>query len=156
MEDITVDIGNYKFNFRSTAIIIHNNKVLVHKNINKKHYGLLGGRVKTGETTAETLKREIYEELGKEVEILELFGTIENFFYMKKSNYHEIMFVYKCEFKNIKDRKIDTDLNGVELNKKLKYCWLDINNLEEYDIRPSSIIDAIKENRFPIHIINKK
>ena len=66
------------------------------------------------------------------------------------------MFVYKCEFKNIKDKKIDTNLDGVELNKKLKYCCLDINNLKKYDVRPRSIIDALKENKFIVHIINKK
>ena len=32
---------------------------------------------------------------------------------------------------------------------------LDVN-LEGYDIRPRSIIDALKENRLPVHIINKK
>lgn len=155
MEDITVNIGDYKFNFRSTAIIIHNNKVLVHKNINKNHYGLLGGRVKSGETTIETIKREIYEETGKEIEILDLFGVIENFFEMKNSDYHEIMFVYKCEFKNVEDRKLEFDFECIEPNKNLKFCWLDINDLEKYDVKPHLIIDAIKKNNSSIHIINK-
>lgn len=65
------------------------------------------------------------------------------------------MFVYKCEFKNIKDKKIDTNLDGVELNKKLKHRCLDINNLKKYDVRPRSIIYAIKENKLPVHIIKK-
>lgn len=155
IEDITVDIGDYKFNFRTTAIIIHDNKILFHKNINNAHYGLIGGRVKSGETTTETIKREIFEELGKEIEILELFAVVENFFYMKENDYHEIMFVYRCEFKNIEDRNIIHDLESVELNSKLKYYWLDIDKLENYDIRPHLIINAIKEKCLPVHIINK-
>ena len=82
--DITVDVGNYKLNVRATGIIIHNNKVLLHKNINEDHYALLCGRVEIGENSEDTIKREIKEELGKDIEITGYVTTIENFFEMKK------------------------------------------------------------------------
>ena len=47
--DITIDIEDYKLNVRAAGIIIHNNKVLLHKNINENHYALIGGRVEIGE-----------------------------------------------------------------------------------------------------------
>lgn len=74
---------------------------------------------------------------------------------MKENDYHEIMFVYRCEFKNIQDRNIIHDLESVELNSKLEYYWLDIDKLENYDIRPHLIINAIKQKCLPVHIINK-
>ena len=81
--DITIDIENYKLNVRAAGIIIHNNKVLLHRNINENHYALIGGRVEIGENSADTVKREIKEELGKDVEITGYISTIENFFEIK-------------------------------------------------------------------------
>ena len=63
--DLTIDIGDYRLNVRAAAFIIHNNKVLTHRNINKDHYCIPGGRIEIGESSEETVKREIQEELGK-------------------------------------------------------------------------------------------
>ena len=49
--DLTLDVENYKLNIRAGGIIIHNNKVLTHKNVNKDHYCLPGGRVEIGESS---------------------------------------------------------------------------------------------------------
>jgi len=46
--DITIDVNDYKLNVRAACVIKHNNKILVHKNINSNHYCLIGGRVKIG------------------------------------------------------------------------------------------------------------
>ena len=43
--------------------MIHNGKILVHRNVNSDHYALIGGRVEIGESSANTIKREIKEEL---------------------------------------------------------------------------------------------
>ena len=81
--DLTINVGDYKLNVRAAAIIIHNNKLLVHKNINSNHYAWIGGRVEAGEDSESTVKREIQEEIGKKVEITGYISTIENFFKMK-------------------------------------------------------------------------
>ena len=78
--DLTVDVGDYKLNVRAAVIIIHRNKILVHKNVNSDHYALIGGRVKVGEDSANTVKREIREELGKEIKLIGYVSTVENFF----------------------------------------------------------------------------
>ena len=38
--DITIDLEDYKLNVRVADVIIHNNKILVHKNVNSDHYAL--------------------------------------------------------------------------------------------------------------------
>ena len=43
--DLTLDVENYKLNIRAGGILIHNNKVLTHRDVNKDHYCLPGGRV---------------------------------------------------------------------------------------------------------------
>ena len=35
--DLTIDVDDYKLNIRAVVVIIHNNKILVHKNINSDH-----------------------------------------------------------------------------------------------------------------------
>lgn len=152
--DITIDVESYKLNVRAAGIIIHNNKLLVHKNINKEHYALIGGRVKIGEDSKTTIQREIKEETGKDIEILESIATIENFFEMKNSKYHEILFVYQVEFINEEDKKIEYTLNNVEGKEYQKYVWLDMDKIDEYNILPVSIKKIIKNKKFPIHAIN--
>ena len=105
--DITIDVDDYKLNVRAAGVMIHNGKILVHRNVNSDHYALIGGRVEIGESSANTIKREIKEELGKDIEITGYISTIENFFEMKGSKYHEIMFVHKIEFTNEEDKKIE-------------------------------------------------
>lgn len=152
--DITIDVENYKLNVRAAGIIIHNNKLLVHKNINKDHYALIGGRVKIGEDSKTTIQREIKEETGKDIEILKSIATIENFFEMKNSKYHEILFVYQVEFINEEDKKIEYSLENIEGKKYQKYVWLDMDKIDEYNILPVSIKKIIRNKKFPIHAIN--
>ena len=75
--DLTIDVENYKLNIRAAGVIIHNEKVLVHRNINSDHYALIGGRVGIGESSADTVKREIEEELDTEIAVHNKIGTIE-------------------------------------------------------------------------------
>ena len=152
--DITIDVEDYKLNVRAAGVIIHNGKILVHKNINSNHYALVGGRVEIGEDSVHTVKREMKEELGKEVEITGYIATIENFFEMKGKKYHEIMFVHKVEFVKEEDKKIEHTLKNVEGKEYLQYEWLDLRKIEEYPLWPKAIQNILKENKFPTHKIN--
>ena len=78
--DLSLDVGDYKLNIRAAGVIIHNNKILIHKNVNEDHCCIPGGRIEIGENSKETIKREIKEEMGKEVEVKRYLATIENFF----------------------------------------------------------------------------
>lgn len=153
--DLTLDVEDYKLNIRSAGIIIHNGKILVHRNINNNHYALVGGRVEIGEDSASTLKREIQEEMGKNIEIIGYVSTIENFFEMKGSKYHEIMFVYQVEFAEDEDRKIDYTIKNIEGKHYLQYEWIDIEKIQDYPILPKAIKGILKEDKIPTHKINK-
>lgn len=152
--DITIDVEDYKLNVRAAGVIIHNNKILVHRNINSNHYALVGGRIEIGENSADTIKREIKEELGKEIEITGYISTVENFFEMDGSKYHEIMFVHKVEFVNEDDKRIEYTLKNIEGKEYLRYEWLDVNKIDEYPLWPKVIREVLKENKFPVHKIN--
>lgn len=152
--DLTVVLDNKKLNIRACALIIHNNKLLVHNNVNESHVALVGGRVKIGESSEDTLKREIKEEMGKEIEILEYVSTIENFFDADDMPYHEIMFVYKVDFKNDEDKKIIDSIKNIEGEDELRYDWIDLDKIEEYPLKPQILKSMIKNKNFSIHEIN--
>ena len=152
--DITIDVGNHKLNVRAACIIKHNNKILVHRNINKDHYCLIGGRVEIGESSEDAIKREVQEELGKEIQIDCYISTVENFFKMKDSKYHEYMFIYQAEFKEEKDKLIEDTLQNMEGKDFLRYEWLDLNKIDNYTILPKVIKEILKEDKYPVHKIN--
>lgn len=152
--DITLDVEEYKLNIRAAGVIIHNGKILAHRNINSDHYALVGGRVQIGENSAKTMKREMQEELGKNIEITGYIATIENFFEMKGSKYHEILFVHQAEFINDEDKEIEYTLKNKEGKDYLQYEWLDLNKIEEYPLYPKAIQTILKEQKFPTHKIN--
>lgn len=152
--DITIDVDDYKLNVRAAGVMIHNGKILVHKNVNSDHYALIGGRVEIGENSADTVKREIKEELGKDIEITGYISTIENFFEMKGSKYHEILFVHKIEFINEEDKKIEYTIKNIEGKDYLQYEWIELDRIDEYPLLPRAVKDVLTENKFPIHKIN--
>ena len=152
--DISIDVENYKLNVRTAVIIIHNNKILVHRNVNSDHYALVGGRVQIGENSEEAVKREVKEEIGKDIEMLGYISTIENFFEMNNKKYHEILFVHKAEFKNDEDKKIEYTIKNIEGKEYLQYEWIDLDKIQEYSLMPKIIKQVLKEEKLPTHKIN--
>lgn len=152
--DITVDVEGQMLNVRTAMCIIHNNKLLTHRNINSNHYAIPGGRIQIGEDSETALKREIKEEMGKEIEIKGYVTTIENFFEMKNKKYHEIEFVYLAEFKNEEDKKIEDTIKNIEGKDYLQYEWVNINEIDNYPILPKTIKQVIKDGCYPVHKIN--
>ena len=152
--DITVDVGGQLLNVRTATCIIHNNKLLTHRNVNSDHYALPGGRVEIGEDSESALKREVMEEMGKEIEITGYVTTIENFFEMKGKKYHEIEFVHMAEFTNEEDKKIEETIHNIEGKDFLQYEWVDINEIDKYPILPQAIKGVLKNGIYPTHTIN--
>ena len=152
--DLSLDVGDYKLNIRAAGMFVHNNKILVHKDDRKDHCCLPGGRIEIGENSEETIKREIKEELGKEIEIIDYIATIENFFEMEGKKYHELYFLYKVEFLNVEDKKIDYTMHNVEGKDYLNYEWIELDRINKYSLLPQCLKDILKNEKFPVHVIN--
>jgi len=151
--DITIDVEDYRLNVRAAGIMIHNGKILLHRNINSDHYALIGGRIAIGENSVDTIQREMEEEVGKKVEVKGFAETIENFFEMKGSKYHEIMFIHFIEFMYEEDKKIEYTLKNLEGKQHLQYEWVELNKLEKYRLVPEILKNIIKEGKYPFHKI---
>src|SRR5512141_3072532 len=92
--------GTMQNKIRALAICVfrNNNRILVFKGYDptkdQTFYRPLGGGIEFGETSEETVHREIKEELGEEVTDLKYLGTLENIFVFNAKPGHEIVQVY--------------------------------------------------------------
>src|SRR5260370_191756 len=87
---ITFRKGSLKFTFRVEDVIIRDGHVLLQHAEQQRHWFLTGGRAELRESTAETITREMREELGIEVRVERLLWVVENFFELAAILHHEL------------------------------------------------------------------
>ncbi|MDJ1632211.1 NUDIX domain-containing protein [Agrobacterium rhizogenes] len=94
---IVMDAGDSRFQFRAGALIHSNGHILIHRAVTDPFWVLPGGRVEFHEAGAETLAREIEEEIGSSAVIGPLRFVVENFFELAGRKVHEVGFYYEAE-----------------------------------------------------------
>ncbi len=99
---------------------------------NRPFYRPLGGGVEPGETSREAIEREILEELGQEIENVQLLGVLEEVFMNEGKPGHEVIFVYDGAFV---DESLYTraSLTVQEDNGEvLTALWKDLSSFDNY------------------------
>ncbi len=91
-------------------VIREDGKIAVFNKSNKNEYKLPGGGIEKEEKPEDAFKREVLEETGCEVEIVNSLGTTEE--YKSQNNFKQISYVYVG--------KVIKDTNQLELTKKEK------------------------------------
>jgi len=152
LEDVSLMIGDVKFNYRVGILFVSGNEVLVEVNPDFDFVVPPGGRIKTLENSLDALKREIQEEMKYDLNIndVHLKMLIESFFEFDNKKYHELYFLYT----------IEVEKNFLENNKGMKnfdslnnyYEWLGKDDLSKRNLLPNCIVKSIDED-FK-HIIN--
>ena len=99
MKDLSMMIGDTKFNYRAGLLIEKDGNVLVECNPELDFVTLPGGKVHALESSKNALKREIMEEMNIKLNCnkLKMKGILENFFLMDGKKYHELYFLYKLK-----------------------------------------------------------
>jgi ADP-ribose pyrophosphatase YjhB (NUDIX family) len=159
---ISVNINDYKFNFRVACIVLNKKEDCILMNTRKGmgYWVLPGGRVEEGEDTITALQREYKEELGVELDNPQLKIVLENFFNFDNKKYHELQYFYYSKFLNNKFENEKEIFNGLEIDKD-QFKWIAIKDLDNIKYMPSCVIPIIKDflvnkNKNIVHIINKK
>jgi 8-oxo-dGTP pyrophosphatase MutT (NUDIX family) len=143
--DISIILDNIRFNLRTAVIIETENGYIFEKdtfakNEIDKYYFVVGGRIKTNETSEDAARREIKEELGIEIGNINLKAIVENFFIFENIEFHEICFYYKY----IINGKIKLPENYFIYSKE---------EIKTKNIKPKIIYDIINsENNDIMHI----
>ena len=156
--DICFKTNEGRFNYRVTAIIINNNKILAMKDINVPGYYLPGGRVQMHETLKDAINRELKEELDIEVEIIRPLWFLENFFELKdrKEKVHELGVYYLVDISNTDLLNKGNIFIKQEGNTTHQFEWLDIDTLNEVEIYPLFLKNELKHLPNSLEMILEK
>lgn len=118
--------------------LFHNNgRVLASKefdSVKKQYfYRVLGGHVEFQETSEDTIRREIMEEIQSEIANLKFLDVMENIFTYEGKGGHEVVFLYAGELLN-KDLHEQEIITITENNQTLNAEWVPIENVFKGDI----------------------
>jgi ADP-ribose pyrophosphatase YjhB (NUDIX family) len=147
-----------KFTFRIAGIAIHNERVLCqHSDGLALYWFLPGGRAELGETSEQTLIREMREELDTEIHIERLLYVVENLFRQDGTSHHEIGFYFLITLPESSPLTSQPDhfiWNGDD--GPLQWDWLPIAQLPNLPLYPQFLSTALTKNLpdHPLHIVN--
>lgn len=144
-----------KKRIRPLAICVfrHNDRILVAEGYDsvkdEYFYRPLGGGIEFGETSMETVCRELMEELNVEVDrdSLTYLGTAENIFHFNGISSHEIVLIYDGTLNESKLYGEDM-IQGKEANgEEICAMW---KNLDEFGegksiLYPTGLLEMIKD-----------
>ena len=103
LNEKSVEISNPKLRYGARGIVIRNDgKIAVFNKSKKNEYKLPGGGIEENENPKEAFKREVLEETGCIIEIIDELGTTEE--YKSQDNFKQTSFVFVG--KVIEDTKI--------------------------------------------------
>ncbi len=145
MKDIRYKENNYQFHYRTSAIIYNKDKtkILLFKSSNRDFYMLPGGKVNELESSEDALKREVKEETGLEISIIDFKCFSECVVTDKEMTYQQVEAIYEASYN---DEINNDEFNGLEGNWIL-FKWFNINDLDNVLIEPKEIKDMLKNNK---------
>ena len=100
MKDIRYKENNYQFHYRTSAIIYNKDKtkILLFKSSNRDFYMLPGGKVNELESSEDALKREVQEETGLEINIIDFKCFSECVVTDKEMTYQQVEAIYEASY----------------------------------------------------------
>ncbi|MBO9653148.1 MAG: NUDIX hydrolase [Agrobacterium tumefaciens] len=142
---IRLDRKPQLFSMRVAALILQNDHLLVQRGTKDNYWALPGGRAEIGESSEETIIREIGEELERDCSIERLLWSAENFFAYDGYAAHELAFYYlislAAPFPFHENDIVHRIVDGTEV----EFRWLPAQPsvLLKNDLRPRFIAERI-------------
>ena len=140
---ICFDTNKGRFNFRSVAVAIHSNHVLIHRASGDKFWALPGGRVEIFETSRETVVRELSEEIGLTCTINRQLWYLEDFFELGAKKFHELANYFLVSFVDQPEIQSEVDFDGIEESVDLIFRWIPLAKLNHYNLQPKFLIEGL-------------
>jgi ADP-ribose pyrophosphatase YjhB (NUDIX family) len=141
---ITFDEGRVRFTNRVVGIALDGDRVLLHRTDDMQFWALPGGRAELLEPSPETLKREMREEIGVEVEVERLLWLAENFFVYLGQSYHELGLYFLMSLPANSPLREQTTFLGREGSMLVHFEWHPIATLEDLPLYPKFLRTGLK------------
>jgi 8-oxo-dGTP pyrophosphatase MutT (NUDIX family) len=142
---ITFDRDGWRFTYRVAGVAIRDGRVLVQMEAKTGIWFLPGGRIEFGETAAESLKREMAEELGVDVGIGRLLWVIENLYGPPAAlRHHEVGLYFMLNLSQrapeLRAERFFHEHDGVTL----EFNWLPVESLDRMAFHPACLRAALR------------
>ena len=142
MRDISYSTDDYIFSYRAAGILIHDGKVLLQKPGNGDGYAFPGGQVAFGETNSETLIREFGEEIGVDIDVVELKWVQENLVPWANKPAHQICLYHLVRLKDTesipKRGRFASKEYHENIDDILYFYWIPIDEVKNITVYPSN------------------
>lgn len=146
--DILFDHGNARFSCRMSALILQGGRILLQCPVGTQEYAFPGGHTALGETSAETLRRELREELHADSQIGRLAAVGEVFIDWGRCpdgnprHCHQIGLYFLATVNENQlpagDCFFGFDEAGGE-RFDLQYCWVPLTDLPRLTVYPPEV-----------------
>ncbi len=154
---LAFDIDGRRFQVRAGALLRHQGRWLLHRAPADAYWSLPGGRVDPGETAAQTVVRELQEELGVAATAGPLLVLVENFFALGNRPFHELNLVVEAQLPDGHPLlALEGDFVGDEAGSPLVFRWFPAEALPGLDIRPQALQQLVAAPDTPfLHLVQQ-
>lgn len=136
--------GKARFSYRVVGCALHDRHVLLHRAERDDFWALPGGRGELLEPSAETLRREMREELGVDARVERLLWVVENFFEHDGLAFHEVALYYLMSFPPGCPLYSKPVFEGDGEGIRLIFQWHLVDRLESVRLFPTFLRTALK------------
>ena len=137
----SVKFNNPRIRYGARGIVLRKDgKIAIFNKVNKNEYKLPGGGINENEDIKEAFKREVLEETGCEVEIIEELGIVEE--HKSLDNFKQISYLFIGKVINDNNK---LNLTEKEIDEGAKVLW--VNKHEGLKLI-SECFNNIKESKY--------
>jgi ADP-ribose pyrophosphatase YjhB (NUDIX family) len=147
---ITFDEKQTRFTNRVVGIAIHHGRVLLQRAVTDDFWALPGGRAELMEPSAETLRREMREEIQTDVEVERLVYVVENFFHYADRRVHELGLYHVIHLPADSVLHTVSEFEGREGSLRIAFRWFPLEALSDVRVYPTFLREGLKA--LPAHI----
>ena len=141
---ISFNEGETRFKYRVVGFALHDGYVLLHRAPTDDFWALPGGSGELLEPSIATLKREMREELGVEIQIERLVWVVENFYEDDRFGLHEIALYYLMSFPpDCPLYRSRGPFDGDEDGFRVIFQWFPVDELERVRLFPTFLRTAL-------------
>ena len=153
---ITFEEGGIRFKYRIVGVALRDGKVLLHRRDQDALWFLPGGRPQLMESSEETLRREMREELGTGIDVHRLLWVVESFCGYRGSRYHQLALYFLI---SLPPESLPCDspapFESRDGGTRVTFRWFPLTELDGLPLYPSFLREALQDIPVtPLHVVH--